>query len=70
MMQSNKAKKTTVETGKTIPTPNHTFLAVTEMTGSIGAEEESVADESKTMAEATDGSPTGACNGIGPKLNS
>lgn len=39
MAQSNKAKKTIVETGTTNPTLNHTSLAVTEMTGSIGAEE-------------------------------
>lgn len=47
MVQSNKAKKTIVETGTSIPNLNHTSLAVTEMTGSIGAEEQSVTDVCK-----------------------
>lgn len=60
MVQSNKAKRTIVEVGTTIHTPNRTSIAVIEMTGSIGAEEKPVVDESNIMAAAMVGSPIGA----------
>lgn len=57
MVQFNKAKKTILETGERISTTNNTSTGVTEMTGTVGAEERLVTNESRNMAEASDRSP-------------